>query len=354
MQDTKTDLQFFFDLPIEIQCLILSYNLNLDTLNALLTSGSYYREITRSCVKYLTPDRLLDFRDIPIVQSNLILSLPQLIKCNYPIKINTPQQLIALAHHKKLRYALFNTEALKNRQSFEQFITNLPYRDMDLENLYNQYNEYWFLPLFVQFLPHHLSSPKYQYIFNVEPDGSWIIITQESLIITKNSLAKLILPIFSQIPILQYRGAYDEKIKSHLLALPWLKEIRVRRYEIELPDYIVFAEKGIRVIIRGIKHVWRIKDKRFQTSYLNRLLQFFEQKKKSYPCVTEFVPITLYNLNDIKEVFPNLTTLHLLIQSEDVIPWQQLDPYTKIKIYRHNNNDIIDIPEEFKNRVILR
>lgn len=344
------DLDFFKNLPLEIQCTILSYTVDLKVLTALLGSGPEYRSFTQSCVQHLAP-KSGQGQEIP---TDLVLSLPYLISTKYPVVVTTYQQLVALAQHPNLRFATFHVKDLAKPTSFQSFLASKP-EDINVSGKYfYHYRSYWFLPLFIRHLFTDQTCDEdcsrqddYLFTFEVSPE-SRIIFDSHNLRISSSTVANLVLPIFATTTICSYQGHLDISMKSKLLALPCLQKIITSFLDVTPEDYIDYQSNNITFTFPTISKLW-IANK-INSAYFDRIQTFFNQRQPM-PGVKNFLPITLDQISELNRVFPNLKQLRLLLKTHDLINFPQLAKYKKIVIYRQNPDKNIQVPANLRRRV---
>ncbi len=355
---TPENLDFFFTLPDELQCIILSYNINLGVLITLLKSE--YKDLVQDCVQHLVPEKGFT-PQTQTISSDLVVSLPQLIKCGYPIKVDTYQQLVALLQHRNLRYAIFDITNLRSQEAYDDFLIS-PDAELvdDAYNLYNEYGSFWFIPIVIAYLPYEPcqpgcpNNPDYSYAFGTNPVSEWIIVRQNELNISPSKLARQLLPLFTKLTMCRYTGSYSPNLNPYLFAMPCLEHVVIRRLDITPESYIMLVRHGLRVSIRDIARFWRqITGPLNRSIYFRRLRDFFINGRGDAN-ISSFMPVTLNYLDKVEDFFPNLTTISLLIDSNENIPWERLTQYNQIKLYRKKKSDVIDIPQAFVDRVVLR
>ena len=339
----QDNLNILDDLPGELQCLILSYSIDLTTLRALQDVSDYYLNLTRSCVTRLNPKNGGDYQEIT---PEFILSLSQLVHCFYLIKITTFQQLRAVMQHPKLRYAILDLEDLASSEAFQTFLLENPEEASrgEVFDLYDQYQGWWFLSYFLDYLPLKTTcvgcSDKDfypDYIYNLTIGNTVVQIADRLLSIYSPETANLILPLFTEIPICRYVGVVNSTIKDKIMALPCLYRIKTNWNTLTFQDYVDLYQHGITIDLPGIESNWR--QNRLPYNYLHDLKIFLESGI-SYPKVKKFMPVTDEYLHLMDKVFPNLHTIRLLLRPEDVISWLSLDKYKKIILYRQDGEAI--------------
>lgn len=239
-------------------------------------------------------------------------------------------------------------EEIYNRFSLQEHV-----KINDFIDLYRQYYKWWFLPLFLGYLPlktycdgcHHKDFfPDYMYILSI----GWDIIrvSDRSLYISTPKTADQLLPLFTQIPICRYHGPVHDLVDK-ITNLRCLYLVTVRWDDISPQDYLNLYLKDLTINLLSIDKIWR--QSGYPRHYRDDLYDVL-RAGLVYEYVTDFMPIEWHYFHLLSSVFPNLKIVRFLVRSDTKILWSQLERYSKIILYRQGD-ELINIPSSFQQRV---
>lgn len=336
---TLDNLDKFYLFPSEIQCLILSYAFDLETLVALRETNSYYHDLIRDCATTLIPRD----QSSQEVTSDFIVSLPNLVRCYYPISLRRLDDLFRIINHPHLRYAILDFNKYHEISSQE----------------YRKYQEWSFLPILLQHLQkyHEDSScqtchkkENYNYIIVVSSKDS-LRLTSSSIYIKRPATADLILPLFITSTICRYHGPVESSYRDKLLALPCLRFIKTSWDRLTFETYVILQQHNKHVILNRVLEDWQ--NNNLPNNYLVRLDILVKNTDEPYRDIYDFMPFTLEYLPDLKRIFPDLHNVHLLIRNDETIPWSELRRYRRIILYLQKDNNIV-IPNTFLRKAEIK
>ncbi len=341
------DISFFTQLPHDLQCQVLSLDIDVVTLLSIRSLSRKYYNLVTDCVKHLAP--LSQGKSLSL-NPQLILSLPNLItvSSDYPIKINRPEDLSELSQHPNLRKATFDlTEII----------------------VIHPKNPFWGLEYF--FSTKYKSRPtfscqecndpltfNYTFFYQREGNSSLTRITDHTIDTRQtsiNDIVDLLFTVQRYLDICQYHGkvrSYD--IIEQLLNLPCLRDVTVWTIygHVDVKGSIIpLLEKGIDVTIDN----YALEDPVSRRGYANEIRAFSQETNQTFPELKSFIPIPTDRIAKIDKVFPNLTEISLLVETT-LIPWRRLTKYEKIYLYVPSNllpTITNNIPGNFTGRVVI-
>lgn len=341
-------------LPKDIRCEILHYPISVSDVESLEQA---YPELTneiRDCVQVLDGDEDITL-DVDFVLS---LSNIRIITPNYPIVINTKQDLQRLSRHKTLQQAAFN-------------LFMLP----DTLQLLGSYVNFFFISskkFSNRCQDCEIDNPRYKFTFFVEINTIIHAIEVSNGGLFLINVDRINLDVLSNyVPICEYRGPLNDFMVQQLVALPCLKHIYFKHDPTIDGVYgYTFLAFAINLLLsnENITEYYislQLDNKGILGYIISPVIQDLFKLGKVYPHVKVFFPVRASNLKDISVLFPNLTSITLL---DDSLALYNLSP-TEINylsrfnvIYITKSNYAIDLmvqqrldqlPEEIRNRFVF-
>ena len=308
------ELSFLENLPLEMQCKILSGPL---TLQQYLTTRLISPDVENVVNNCLTS--LISEDDQGFLSPELILSLKriQVISPEYPIRITQERHLFELAQHPTLVEASFDLTLL---QPYERIFTLVTKFFDKYHTLGNECQD---------------CRGRYSFGFFIIRNGKKqdIIQVTEGHLLTSNLQDYSIegIPLFYRqlginVPVCEYIADLNYSLVGiqGLLCLSRLSlilEVKfIRESTKEIGKY--FERTFVTSVMVPQITEYTIsypKETSYYRDFFNRVIRLIELRKLVYPQVTSFLPFPFgsntYAINSIKRAFPNLTTIHLILPS---------------------------------------
>lgn len=347
------EISIFLDLPRDLQCLILRQPISKSFLQLIRGISKKYYAITTECVTSLQPssDEIETY-----VEVELVLQLHNLVSCQYLIIIRKPEQLLSLAHHPSLKFAIFDVNRLTELRYTDNYISL--YKELYILN-----DSFWFLSFFLQQTDQRAngcpSNPSYDYTFTYRTgykfynkvilriyEGGLEINTQ----LDDQQLVHILELVDRRYDLCYYVGPLPEDDRV-LLNSPSLIHIATGWEDIvPIRSHLSLILANITIYIPNTSEIWR---KDVIQTYIPSMTKFLrENKDYIYPGVTTFLPVTPGYLKIVEKIFPNLDDITLIIYDLNIskIDWSLLSKYSTITLYLGSRIPVF-IPPAYYNRV---